>query len=284
MFDALVDAAGLAGGLGALLVLGKTARIWWGRTLGRRRDRFRRIARLGTNAQLSFFAAVLGEPPAFRRTVVSETPSRDAKGQEVVVVRHFEECVFIDRDFFVQCLLDTDQTVLAFSVTTRTKRFAPRFDSPAGHVVQRRGLIRKLGARERFVPVFSVRLGRTRFSALDTPERVRACLRAHDFKYHEAHWLGNPGNYQWYVFGVNDVGVAWEEAASAFSLLSPNSMEVAWDNQIGGPDLQDLAEIATFRGSVTLNTLTIIGPALDLGDYPDDLAYGPDIYHVRTLP
>ncbi len=52
----------------------------------------------------------------------------------------------------------------------------------------------------------------------------------------------------------------------------------------GGPNLQDLTEIATFRDTVTPNTLTIIGPALDLGDYPNDLAYGPDIYHVRTLP
>jgi hypothetical protein len=39
------------------------------RTVGRRRERYERLGRLGTGGQLSFFTSVLGEPPAIRRTV-----------------------------------------------------------------------------------------------------------------------------------------------------------------------------------------------------------------------
>ncbi len=68
----LGDSASLVGAAAALLVLAGAARAWYRRTLGRRRDRYGRLARLGTRAQLSFFEAVLGEPPAMRATIVKE--------------------------------------------------------------------------------------------------------------------------------------------------------------------------------------------------------------------
>jgi hypothetical protein len=75
----------------ALLVFAATLRGWYRRTIGRRRDRYRRLARLGTNAQLSFFTSVLGEPPAIRRTrgarVRQSVPREEyerAEGWEIV--------------------------------------------------------------------------------------------------------------------------------------------------------------------------------------------------------
>lgn len=56
-----IDSASLIGAAAALLVLAGAARAWYRRTLGRRRDRYGRLARLGTRAQLSFFEAVLAQ-------------------------------------------------------------------------------------------------------------------------------------------------------------------------------------------------------------------------------
>jgi hypothetical protein len=143
--------AGLLGGAVALLGLAAALRGWYRRTPGRRRDRYERLARLGTGAQLSFFISVLGEPPAIRTTIEKKvrkfvprdeaaddvgetddaaTPPQDEEdlgGEFVVVPEAFTECFFIDRDYYVQTISDADETVLAFSVTTRKGRFAPTF-------------------------------------------------------------------------------------------------------------------------------------------------------------
>jgi hypothetical protein len=58
--------------LAAVLALLAAVRAWYKRTLGRRRDRYDRLSRLGTNAHLTFFTAVLGEPPAMHRSLRSE--------------------------------------------------------------------------------------------------------------------------------------------------------------------------------------------------------------------
>jgi hypothetical protein len=70
--DVAIGAGTLLGGAAALLVLWAAVRAAYRRTLGRRRDRYERLDRLGTGAQLGFFIAVLGEPPAIRHTVVAD--------------------------------------------------------------------------------------------------------------------------------------------------------------------------------------------------------------------
>jgi hypothetical protein len=69
--DTLPDIAGIVGGVLAAIALAGFVRSWWRRTLGRRSDRYARLARLGTGAQLSLFTAVLGEPPAIRRKLTA---------------------------------------------------------------------------------------------------------------------------------------------------------------------------------------------------------------------
>lgn len=133
---AAIAATGSAilGGVVAAIALSAAARDIYLRTLGRRRDRYRRLCRLGTEAQLDFFAAVLGEPPAIRRTVTktdfleylgSGDPGNDpdsSGAQTREVSRDLTECFFIDRDYYVQTISDADETVLAYSVTSRARR------------------------------------------------------------------------------------------------------------------------------------------------------------------
>jgi hypothetical protein len=122
---AAITATGSAilGGVVAAIALSAAARDIYLRTLGRRRDRYRRLRRLGTEAQPDFFAAVLGEPPAVRRTITktdfleylgSGDPGYDPDSPEVQtreVSRDLTECFFIDRDYYVQTISDADETV-----------------------------------------------------------------------------------------------------------------------------------------------------------------------------
>jgi len=173
------------GGVAALLVVGASARSGYRKTLGRRRERYRRLARLGTGAHLSFFVSVLGEPPAIRhtirktdsRTYVSSDDPRfdpalagpDASGHQIVETRVYTESVFVDRDYYVQTISDDDDTVLAFSVTTRTRRFHPVYRMPVPPSrIERKRLKREFGYR--YVPLLRVTLGRSRFADGDSKD------------------------------------------------------------------------------------------------------------------
>src|SRR5262245_16303606 len=114
------NASALLGIAVAAIGLSAGARDLYRRTLGRRRDRYHRLARLGTEAQLDFFTAVLGEPPAIRHTVVKKNfreyidrndPRYEPAGEEVQSVltsRAFTECFYLDRDYYVQTISDED--------------------------------------------------------------------------------------------------------------------------------------------------------------------------------
>jgi hypothetical protein len=171
--------AALLGGLAGLVVIVGATRAWWRRTLGRRSDRYARLARLGTGAHLSFFVAVLGEPPAMSSTVVKDDfveyirpgdPDWDDDalgGQERRVRRTFLISTFIDHDYYVQTISDDDNTVLAFSVTTRSSRFQPVLQIPRSPGLLARWQWRRTHGQPYRGPVY-VRLGRTTFADLDS--------------------------------------------------------------------------------------------------------------------
>src|SRR5690606_33020950 len=98
---------------------------------------------LGTNAQVSFFSSVLGEPPAMRRTVEGAMTRYDNTGNHYLEPRTWIECVWIDRDYYIHALADEDETIHAYSVTTRSKRFRPTFRQP-GHWWIERGRLGRL--------------------------------------------------------------------------------------------------------------------------------------------
>jgi hypothetical protein len=63
---------------------------------------------------------------AMRSSIRVSPTQKTHLGHWIEVVLDFIECFFIDRDYYVQAILDADETVFAFSVTTRSPRFAPR--------------------------------------------------------------------------------------------------------------------------------------------------------------
>src|SRR4051794_39818828 len=98
--DSLPRVGELLTALLAAIALAGLIRSIYRKTLGRRRDRYSRLRRLGTNAQLSFFEAVLGEPPAMRRTVEGHVTRYDNIGDPYREPKKYIECVWIDRDYF----------------------------------------------------------------------------------------------------------------------------------------------------------------------------------------
>jgi hypothetical protein len=311
--DYSVDVAGLVGGLAAALALAAGVRARYRRTLGRRRDRYERLARLGPGAQLSFFASVHGEPPAIRRTVDTEIfevatqdhplfdpalVDEDDEAHDVLVPASFVECIFIDRFYYLQTISDADDTVLAFSVTTRRKRFRPKFEAP-----HRIGLLERIRWRRRFGepfrPLFSVRLGSTRFSDLDPVEpddfagpHFQATLGARTARYSELNYYGNPGHYLTYVFTASTaapgrpewgrLGEVIEQAGHHEWPYPSRTHEAPPPPPETEPEWDDLTAAHEFRRRTVITTYTAIGPGLWDVNFP--VTFGPHGDEVRMLP
>lgn len=128
----VLGAATVIGGAAALLVVAEWLRRWYRRTLGRRQDRYERLARLGTGAHLWFFASVLGEPPAMSRSFDAQLPDYERPPEENArrVVR-FREHFFIDRDYYIQALCDPRRDSLGLLGHRSLKALRPNLLLPS---------------------------------------------------------------------------------------------------------------------------------------------------------
>ena len=311
----IADVASAVGGLVAILALAAGARGVYRRTLGRRRDRYERLHRLGVGAQLSFFVSVIGEPPAIRRSVertIYRIATRnhplfdpalagpDQNSHDVLVRATYVESIFVDRDFYVQTLTNDDESVLAFSVTTRSTRFAPTFEHPiriSHHA--RRGRWKEFG--EPYVPLFKVRLGHTRFSDLDPQDldefagaHFKASPGARLFAYSEFKYFGNPGHYLDFVFTASSTGVgpaAWDRlhdvVAEAKFYEWPYPSRPDPDDPVdvpthAAPLWEELTAAHEFRRKTAISTITVVHPDLWIVNFPT--TFGPHADRVRLLP
>jgi hypothetical protein len=295
----LLLVSSVVGGLAALLVVASAARARWRETFGRRADRYARLARLGTGAHLSFFAAVLGEPPAMRISTIKddyvewvtpEDPDFDPEqNQTRLVTRRFEVSTFIDRDYYVQAISDDDETVLAFSVTTRSARFRPVYQihRPPG-LLERWRWRRRFG--EPYRPLVKLRLGKTTFAGIDPhPEAImgpllRVSVGAHNHAYSEMTYKGNPGSYQSFVWTASDAarqgrfgdGLAVAKEIGGEEWPDPTKEDIE-------PEWAQMIETQRFRRETVVTTYTVIHPKLTLQNYPLE-RFGPHENEVRLLP
>ena len=268
----------------ALVAAGAIAAFVWSvyrRTLGRRRDRYSRLARLGANAQISFFSSALGDPPAIRQTNESTVSAYDKKGKRSRKPKIWIECIWIDRDFYVQAFADEDESIHAYSVTTRSKHFNPRFRPPGAHGYERNRIERLLR-----MPGFKlqpeIRLGKSKFDVLGPPQQAAAWMGAHNLHYFEAYYLGNPGYYQTFVYSINDGGYRdyahWDQRLHTFSFGIASDGQSTWPDATNGqlPDWY-----ANFRRQARINTYTVM--TLALVDYPS-FTPPPEVYPTRFGP
>lgn len=167
---------------------------------------------------------------------------------------------------------DEDDAVIAFSVTTRSKRFAPAFSFPPKPGFRRRRQWKKLTGG-RFRPYFKLRLGRARFSDLDTsqwqPQR-KAELGARTYSYTELFYFGNPGYYQHFGFtaSVAAMHAPVGRVGDVVKLLGRD-----WVGGIGEENASaaDVPEIRQFRRETAITTFTVLGPHFPARGLPDDI-------------
>jgi hypothetical protein len=286
LIDIVIGASSIVGAAAALLVVGAAVRNWYRRSLGRRWTNYGRLKRLGTGAQLSFFEAVLTEPPAIRRTVeveLREYQERLGRSVERLVKRDFTECFFTDRDYYVQTLSDGDDTVHGFSVTTRRKRFKPHIVFPDLGRRARRRIEREI--ERRWGPFVEIRLGHTRFDRAvpnrDWKPSLKFALGARTWSYSELYYFGNPGYYQTFVFTasgtaggfpVGDLAALTEEIGPDYP---PGSAE-------SDPADFESPQVQRFRRETAVTTYTVFMTPVLGNHFP--VNFGPHEDHVRTLP
>lgn len=128
---------------------------------------------MGVGAQAAFIASIMGHPPA----IVRKVERFAAEPERQIVFGEIQECrelIFLDHDYWLQIVADESSSVVAYSVSARTKRFRPVFSMPSGASVWavRRGriddaLAAKFGDRVQgrlgwYRPLVRARLNRTR--------------------------------------------------------------------------------------------------------------------------
>ena len=278
--ERLRDVAVVLSVLVAIRTLGPPLWATYRRTLGRRADRYKRLSRLGTGAQLSFFEAVLGEPPAILHSITGFRSEEGEAGEVQTVTEPMIECFFVDRDYYVQTISDElTETVVAFSVTTRRKRFRPCFTG-VPHIGwwRRRTFLLRHGQRSR--PLIRVCLGKTRFSGLGRPANLRVAVGARAASYSEAHYYGNPGYYQTFVLTASTAGVP--PPAGPLLEVEQSLGNGSWDQVAPGPDLEEVDGLPEARRLSVVTTYTVIGPNVPFAHFPT--TFGPHGDEVRTLP
>ncbi len=257
---------GLLAILVAVVTLGPPLRARYRNTIGRRRDHRQRLARLVAGAQLSFFETALGQPPTLRRTVEGKDYEMDREGEVVEASKSFTECIFVDRDYFVQTVSDQDDTVIGFSITTRHKRFNPVFTGVSD------------------IDLFKVKLGKTPFSEIEQdPIYLTAFAGPRDVSYYsEAHGFGHAGFQQTFVF-----------TASTAAEPKPGEPIVQMAAEIGfdfhphesePPDSRTLEHLAgwqEFRKQSAVTTYSVLKVPPEL--FPAE-TYGPHGDEVWMLP
>jgi hypothetical protein len=235
-----------------------------GERLGRRRWLGRRLQQLACDVQIDYFQHLLGQPAQY--------VNRSSTTDEI-------EHVFVFPDAYIQAVTDQYGKVGRFSVTCRSRRFQPKLNYHPGG----------------YPDLITVRLGRTCFVQLGhTPDGVHAWLGARRFGYAESYYFGNPGNYQHYVFALNDAGEdesATEHVAELFP--SPGGNEV-WLGLFGGSsdvgEWLDQQGVRSFRGATAINTYSVMcaeAAVRSFGDgtgWKSSFGFGPDFDQVRTSP
>lgn len=231
-----------------------------------------------------------------KRIVTSADPEFDARladlgtqSYETYETRSFTECVFIDRDYYVQTITDADDTVLAFSVTTRSRRFRPTYKLPfRPRYFERHGLQRKRNFG--WAPIIHVKLGRTRFADLDrdnpdqfAPPHFKVSVGAHNWTYSELRYLANPGYYLTVVLTASDVA-AQTPVGEVFKVQQELGGAEWPDPAKAGnePGWEALPTAQQFRRDTVITTYTVIG--IDLWDVNYPSTFGPHLNLVRTLP
>lgn len=221
-------------------------------TLGEKSDLIQKLESLVPATNVLSFKQKFGEP-----TFININDEKKLK-----------EYVFVNKYFYLSVTTDINDKVIYYAVTTRDSNFNPIFSSPIYDVKGNQ---------------IKVSLGKTRFNEIsDSPLVVDGCVGAHDWFYYESYYLGNPGNYQTYAFGINMSGDGSEQIGENINQIADTTC--SWNAKTKNTKEQTpiLSEkVDNFRKNNFVNTYLVTAPYEDF--VPQRLGIGVDYYQVRIL-
>lgn len=187
--DTIGEATKTFGAVTASLAVSKAALTAWKGGPGKRRIWIRNYRRLAPSVRPVYVEQMFGQA-----TFSHEIPSRDLIPERELSPEAWDEnkpimakVWVLGKDGYLTTW-EIGDMVLAYSLATARWRFCPKI---------------------RIGPEFGgtkVRLGWTRFSALNEPNEWKSFRGAHNYGYIEQHYFGNPGEYQTWHCGVTDAG------------------------------------------------------------------------------
>lgn len=182
------------------------------------------------------------------------------------------EYVFVGTYFYLDAVVDSNGEVLYFAVTTRNKAFHPVFKSP-GYPANR--------------PSFQMTLGVTTFAEVSqvnnvTSDYLAGCVGAHSFSYYEMDYLGRPGAYEYFGFGLNEAG--YSNTAESVSVFLNNPNLCTGVSASAGDDVAHVQQtvVQQFRAAEPINTYAVSAGVM-ISDYVTGSNLGVDPDQVRLL-
>jgi hypothetical protein len=205
-------------------------------TVGKNSLNYEKINALATQTNIDFFSSLLGSP-VFK--------NRLAK---------YIEYIYVNSDFYVQAVTNTDGKILLYAVTTRSGSFNPSLN---------------LGLMSVDNGPFVVVLGKTTFAKIqDEPIKIEGDWGVRRLWYREKYYFGNPGLYQNYNFVLCDAG------------FIPDDNHFLIDVKTEYKDREPSPRMKLFRETSYVNTFSVSAP---FSDIDDEIAICPDLDQVRLL-
>lgn len=183
-----------------------------------------------------------------------------------------KEYVFVKSYFYLDAVTDMNDMVKYFALTLRDKTFNPTFQSPDYPLNE--------GS-------FHFTLGKSPFQAIPTnPLSLSGCLGVHDVYYHEIHYLGRPGNYEQFGFGLNEAGYIANIQEDFIPFLEKIQLcyppSPPW-SQRPTYTQQDWVNLQPMRTKTIFNTYAISAPGVSFNDYNASIDLGVIYDQVRPL-
>lgn len=271
--------------LTSLITISQGGRIiqdWYYSTLGRQSKVLNDVKHLAPGMHIDYFISKLGSP-----VFINQESAAPLKEGASVVKKSY---IFDVRPIFVAAYVDENGKVLAYSVTSPDTRINPVLILPSMSADSNED-------RE-------IILGKTRFSDLDKligePFDIAGNCGARRISYDEQYYFGNPGNYQYFIFSFNDMGLStglWQvnengigpsEAEGVTLLCDLSSDAPQVPSVLSGDIMQDCENCNLHTDKVKkirqeiINTYTVTAPFVDSSQLGQ--GFGPDSDQMRILP
>lgn len=172
------------------------------------------------------------------------------------------EYIFGNQYYYVQAITNSNNRVIAYSITTLDKDFNPSFEVLKDAFQADTKDTSNLEKAKSLA--FNIILGKSKFSEIpERPENIIGYLGARRILYKEEYYFGNPGKYQSYFMGVNDSGY-----------LDFDNSDLSFFNE--DRILFDDEGVRYFRENSVINTFSLTAPFeginnKELREYSTDL-------------